>query len=73
MTSIKRRIEIEGDLYFEYEVSPHRAILPVQDLAVSLLTAQPKGAPRPDRLLELASLQMKLRQRQTVRVTRLFG
>jgi hypothetical protein len=25
--TIKRRIEIEGNLYFEYEVSPHRAIL----------------------------------------------
>ena len=27
MTTIKRRIQIEGNLYFEYEVSPHRAIL----------------------------------------------
>jgi hypothetical protein len=25
--TIKRRIKIEGNLYFEYEVSPHRAIL----------------------------------------------
>lgn len=27
VSRIKRRIEIEGNLYFEYEVSPHRAIL----------------------------------------------
>ena len=27
MTTIKRRIHIESNLYFEYEVSPHRAIL----------------------------------------------
>jgi hypothetical protein len=27
VTTIKRCIKIEGDLYFEYEVSPHRAIL----------------------------------------------
>jgi hypothetical protein len=27
VTTIKRRIQIEGNLYFEYEVSPHRAIL----------------------------------------------
>ena len=27
MTTIKRRIQIESNLYFEYEVSPHRAIL----------------------------------------------
>ncbi len=27
MTTIKRRLQIEKDLYFEYEVSPHRAIL----------------------------------------------
>jgi hypothetical protein len=26
VTTIKRRIAIEGNLYFEYEVSPHRAI-----------------------------------------------
>ena len=27
MTTLKRRIQIESNLYFEYEVSPHRAIL----------------------------------------------
>jgi len=27
VTTMKRRIQIENDLYFEYEVSPHRAIL----------------------------------------------
>jgi hypothetical protein len=27
MTTIKRRVQVEGNLYFEYEVSPHRAIL----------------------------------------------
>jgi hypothetical protein len=27
MTTIKRRIQIDSNLYFEYEVSPHRAIL----------------------------------------------
>jgi hypothetical protein len=27
MTTIKRRVHVEGNLYFEYEVSPHRAIL----------------------------------------------
>jgi hypothetical protein len=27
MTTIKRRVPIENNLYFEYEVSPHRAIL----------------------------------------------
>jgi hypothetical protein len=27
VTTIKRRIQIESNLYFEYEVSPHRAIL----------------------------------------------
>ena len=27
MTTIKRRVPIESNLYFEYEVSPHRAIL----------------------------------------------
>jgi hypothetical protein len=27
VTTIKRRIQIEDDLFFEYEVSPHRAIL----------------------------------------------
>jgi hypothetical protein len=27
VTTIKRRIQVEGNLYFEYEVSPHRAIL----------------------------------------------
>jgi hypothetical protein len=27
MNAIKRRVQIESDLYFEYEVSPHRAIL----------------------------------------------
>jgi hypothetical protein len=26
-TGLKRRIRVVGDLYFEYEVSPHRAIL----------------------------------------------
>jgi hypothetical protein len=27
MNTIKRRVQIESGLYFEYEVSPHRAIL----------------------------------------------
>jgi hypothetical protein len=27
VTTIKRRIQIESNLYFEYELSPHRAIL----------------------------------------------
>jgi hypothetical protein len=27
VTTIKRRIQVEGNLYFEYDVSPHRAIL----------------------------------------------
>ena len=27
MTNIKRLVKVEGDLYFEYEISPHRAIL----------------------------------------------
>jgi hypothetical protein len=27
VTTTKRRIQIDNDLYFEYEVSPHRAIL----------------------------------------------
>jgi hypothetical protein len=27
MNTIKRRVQIDGSLYFEYEVSPHRAIL----------------------------------------------
>ena len=27
VTTIKRRLQIESNLYFEYEVSPHRAIL----------------------------------------------
>jgi hypothetical protein len=27
VTTIKRRIHVEGNLYFEYEVSPHRGIL----------------------------------------------
>jgi hypothetical protein len=27
VTTIKRRIQIDNDLFFEYEVSPHRAIL----------------------------------------------
>jgi hypothetical protein len=27
MNTIKRRVQIESELYFEYEVSPHRAIL----------------------------------------------
>src|SRR5260370_35358116 len=27
VTTIKRRVQVEGNLYFEYEVSPHRAIL----------------------------------------------
>src|SRR6202049_5195439 len=27
MNTIKRRVQIETDLYFEYEISPHRAII----------------------------------------------
>jgi hypothetical protein len=27
MNTIKRRVQIENDLYFEYEISPHRAII----------------------------------------------
>jgi hypothetical protein len=27
MNTVKRRVQIESNLYFEYEVSPHRAIL----------------------------------------------
>jgi hypothetical protein len=27
VTTIMRRVKVEGDLYFEYEISPHRAIL----------------------------------------------
>lgn len=27
VTTIKRRIQVQGNLYFEYEVRPHRAIL----------------------------------------------
>jgi hypothetical protein len=27
VNTIKRRVQIESDLYFEYEISPHRAIL----------------------------------------------
>ena len=27
MTGIKRRVQVESNLYFEYDISPHRAIL----------------------------------------------
>ena len=44
MTTIKRRIQIENDLYFEYEVSPHRAILArrseVNDLSGATISRQ---------------------------------
>jgi hypothetical protein len=36
VTTIKRRIQTESNLYFEYEVSPHRAILArISDLAAN--------------------------------------
>ncbi len=46
VTTMKRRIQIENDLYFEYEVSPHRAILArrseveADDLRASTISCQ---------------------------------
>jgi hypothetical protein len=43
--TIKRRIKIEGNLYFEYEISPHRAILArrseveANDLSIETVTS----------------------------------
>jgi len=50
---MRRRVSVEGDLVFDYEVSPHRVFLkkaaePTTERA-SVPPATPDGAPAPDR------------------------
>jgi hypothetical protein len=50
VNTIKRRLQIEGDLYFEYEISPHRAILArrsevdANDLSLAMIPCQASHA-----------------------------
>jgi hypothetical protein len=67
VTTIKRRIEIEGNLYFEYEVSPHRAILArrseieANDLSSGTVSCQASNGFSPQNLNDNALLDKSKR------------